>query len=68
MLGKTGGDVLRSIVADAKSGDPANKERTAARLYSESYMPDNTRQEDNTVNSALNYKYFIMREAPQRAP
>lgn len=67
MLGKTGGDVLRSIVADAKSGDPANKERTAARLYSESYMPDTTRQEDNTVvNSALNCGYSIMRGSAAR--
>ncbi len=67
MLGKRGGDELRALASDVKSGDPDNRESAAARLYFDSYMPDTSRQEDNTVNAALNYGYAIMRGAVARS-
>ncbi len=67
MLGKRGGNELRALAAEVKSGDPTNRESAAARIYFDSYMPDTTRQEDNTVNAALNYGYAIMRGAVARS-
>lgn len=67
MLGKRGGDELRALAAEVKSGDPDNRESVAARLYFDSYMPDTTRQEDNAVNAALNYGYAVMRGAVARS-
>lgn len=67
MLGKRGGDELRALAAEVKSGDPDNRESAAARLYFDSYMPDTTRQEDNAVNAALNYGYAVMRGAVARS-
>lgn len=67
MLGKRGGDELRAIASDVRSGDSDNRESAAARLYFDIYMPDTTRQEDNAVNASLNYGYSIMRGAVARA-
>ena len=67
ILGKPGGDELRAIAADVKSGDATNRESAAASLYFNIYMPSATRREDNTVNAALNYGYAIMRGAAARS-
>ena len=67
LLDKKGADELRKLAADVRSGDPANREGTAARIYFDSYMPTFSRQEDNTVNAALNYGYSIMRGAVARS-
>lgn len=66
-LEKDGGELLRSFAADVKSGDATNRESAAARLYFDSYMPSTNRQEDDTVNAALNYGYSIMRGAVARS-
>ena len=50
-------------IETGKSGDPDNRESAAASVYFDSYMPSISRQEDNTVNAALNYGYSIMRGA-----
>ena len=67
LLGKGGGHELRAIASEVKSGDSDNREGMAARVYFNSYMPSTTRQEDNTVNAALNYGYSIMRGAVARS-
>jgi len=67
MLGKDGGDELRKIAQEVRSGDPTNRESAASRVYFNSYMPSTSRQEDNTVNAALNYGYAIMRGAVARS-
>lgn len=67
ILNKECGHELRAIASEVKSGDPDNREGMAARVYFNSYMPSTTRQEDNTVNAALNYGYTIMRGAVARS-
>ena len=58
---------LINISKQVKSGDPDNRESAAASVYFDSYMPSISRQEDNTVNAALNYGYSIMRGAVARS-
>lgn len=67
VLGKRGAQELRAFAAEVKSGDSTNRESAAARLYFDSYMPNTNRQEDCTVNAALNYGYSIMRGAVARS-
>lgn len=67
ILGKRGAEELRAIASDVKSGDSTNRESVAAKLYFDIYMPNTNRQEDNTVNAALNYGYSIMRGAVARS-
>lgn len=67
ILGKKGAEELRALASDVKSGDSTNRESAAAKLYFDSYMPNTNRQEDNTVNAALNYGYSIMRGAVARS-
>lgn len=67
ILGKNGADELRRMALEVKSGDSTNRESAAAKLYFDIYMPHTSRQEDNTVNAALNYGYSIMRGAVARS-
>ena len=67
ILGKNGDEELRRIADNVKSGDATNRESAAARLYFDTYMPNTSRQEDNTTNAALNYGYSIMRGAVARS-
>ncbi len=66
-LNKDGSRELHAIASEVKSGDSTNREGFAARVYFNSYMPSTTRQEDNTVNAALNYGYSIMRGSVARS-
>lgn len=61
LLEKPGAPELRALVKELKSGDSTNREGVGARIYFDSYMPSTTRQEDNCINSALNYGYAVMR-------
>lgn len=67
LLGKEGVSELLSLSKQVRSGDPDNRESAAANIYFTKYMPSTNRQEDNTVNSALNYGYSIMRGAVARS-
>ena len=62
-LGKDGSRELHALASEVKSGDPTHREGAAAKVYFNSYMPSTTRQEDNTVNAALNYGYSVMRSS-----
>lgn len=66
ILDKRGAEELCLIASAVKSGDNTNRESAAAKLYFDIYMPNTNRQEDNTVNAALNYGYSIMRGAVAR--
>lgn len=66
MIGRKESQDLRRIAEDVKSGDGTNRESYAARVYFDSFMPSISRQEDTTVNAALNYGYSIMRGATAR--
>lgn len=67
LLGKTGAEDLLCLADSVKSGDPTNREGTAAQLYFSSYMPFSKRKNDDTVNAALNYGYSIIRGAVARS-
>lgn len=67
ILDRRGVEELRIIASDVKSGDNTNRESVAAKLYFDIYMPNTNRQEDDTVNAALNYGYSIMRGAVARS-
>lgn len=67
ILAKNGFSELRALADCVKSGDGTNRESVAARVYFDNYMPSVTRQEDNTINAALNYGYSIMRGAVARS-
>lgn len=67
ILAKDGAEALRRIASEVKSGDGTKRESVAAKLYFDIYMPNTNRQEDNTVNAALNYGYSIMRGAVARS-
>ena len=59
---------LESYIQSVKSGDPLNREATAARLYfSELFPVDCTRGSEHILNSALNYGYAILRGAIARS-
>ena len=62
------GEFVRTLSLKVRSGDPENKEATAARYYFTSLFGDNyTREQDIWVNSALNYGYAILRAAIARS-
>lgn len=66
-LNLAGGDELRSIAKQVRSGDPDNRESVGARRYFSSLMPHSTRAATTPLNAFLNYGYAILRGAVARA-
>lgn len=62
---------LLALAAEVRSGDPANVEAQAARIYWESWLDDRVfRREpkgNEAVNGMLNYGYAVLRAAVARA-
>ncbi len=61
---------LLDMAKNVRSGDPANMEAQAARVYWRNYLPDETFRRDsdgNELNSFLNYGYAVIRAAVARA-
>lgn len=62
------GDFLIRQAEQVRSGDPDNREGSAARYYfTELFGTNYTRDQDHWINSALNYGYAILRAAIARA-
>ena len=61
---------LLALAREVRSGDPANVEARAARVYWQNYLPDEAfrRNADAAgLNSLLNYGYAVVRAAIARA-
>ncbi|MBD3293383.1 MAG: type II CRISPR-associated endonuclease Cas1, partial [Armatimonadia bacterium] len=60
---------LRSLIREVRSGDPANVEAQAARLYWQAYFGTAFRrdQDGEPPNNLLNYGYTVIRAAIARA-
>ncbi len=66
--GRDGAPALRAMTAHVKSGDPANVEARAARLYWQNLFDDFRRGDDpDRRNALLNYGYAVLRAALARA-
>jgi CRISPR-associated protein Cas1 len=65
----SGGDALRFLARNVKSGDPDNIEAQAARRYWPLLMGDDFRRDRNAAgpNALLNYGYAILRSGTARA-
>jgi CRISPR-associated protein Cas1 len=62
------GQFLRNQAKRVKSGDPDNREGSGARYYFAAlFGHDFMREQENWINSALNYGYAIQRAAIARA-
>lgn len=60
--GRAESEKLRAIAARVQSGDPTNREGYAAAIYFKAlFGAAFTREEENTVNAALNYGYAVVR-------
>ena len=60
----------RALPGEVRSGDPTNLEAQAARVYWQSYLPDEVFRRDadaSGLNSLLNYGYAVVRAALARA-
>lgn len=58
---------LRKLASTVRSGDVANNEGVAARIYFDALLGDATRREPMWYNSALNYAYAIVRGSIARS-
>lgn len=61
---------LLDLARNVRSGDPANVESHAARVYWKHWLPDGPFRRDPTaigINSFLNYGYAVLRAAVARA-
>ncbi|GHV28147.1 CRISPR-associated endonuclease Cas1 [Synergistales bacterium] len=67
ILKLSGGDDLRSLAKQVRSGDPDNRESVGARLYFSILMPRSARSAATHLNIFLNYGYSILRGAVARA-
>lgn len=63
------GDLLRPLARSVRSGDPDNREGTAARIYWKQLFGDDFQRERQGAppNQLLNYGYAILRAAVARA-
>jgi CRISPR-associated protein Cas1 len=66
-LNLSGGNELRSLAKQVRSGDPDNRESVGARRYFAALMPHSTRAATTPLNAFLNYGYAILRGAIARA-
>jgi len=63
-----GGNTIRQMMPQVKSGDPGNVEARAARYYWQRLFLDFRRHDDGDLrNAMLNYAYAILRSAMARA-
>lgn len=63
-LGRPGSDRLRALAAQVRSGDPANIEARAARMYWRRLFPAGFSRDtdaDEGTNTLLNYGYGVLR-------
>ena len=60
------GAPLRDISREVRSGDPANREALAARVYFQLYEPGYTRDSVCPLTSSLNYGYAVVRSTLAR--
>lgn len=60
-------DDIRCLADKVETGDCTNKESYAARMYFKKLFGDFKRNDDDSVNSALNYGYTIIRGAIARS-
>ncbi len=61
---------LLDMARQVRSGDPANSEAQAARVYWRNYLPDEAFRRDadaGGLNALLNYGYAVLRAAVARA-
>ena len=61
LLGIDGTRDLMQMISQVQSGDPANIEGMAAKLYFQQFHPGLVRRSDDSINSVLNYGYAIIR-------
>ena len=61
LLGIDGTKDLMQMISQVQSGDPANIEGMAAKLYFQQFHPGLVRRNDDPINSVLNYGYAIIR-------
>lgn len=61
LLGIDGTRDLMQMISQVQSGDPANIEGMAAKLYFQQFHPGLVRRNDDPINSVLNYGYAIIR-------
>ena len=61
LLGIDGTRDLIQMISQIQSGDPANIEGMAAKLYFQQFHPGLVRRNDDPINSVLNYGYAIIR-------
>ena len=61
LLGIDGTRDLMQMISQVQSGDPANIEGMAAKLYFQQFHPELVRRNDDPINSVLNYGYAIIR-------
>lgn len=67
ILSLEGVEFLNKLSTSVESGDRGNREAIGAKYYFKSlFGEDFTRNDDNGINSALNYGYTIMRSAVAR--
>ncbi|NMM63708.1 type II CRISPR-associated endonuclease Cas1 [Clostridium sp. P21] len=68
ILSLNGGEFLGKLSSSVESGDKGNKEAIGAKYYFKCLFGENfTRDDENGINSALNYGYAIIRSAVARA-
>lgn len=61
------GEFLKKLSTSVESGDKGNKEAMGAKYYFKAlFGNDFTRDDDNCINSALNYGYAIIRSVAAR--
>lgn len=66
-LGRSGAEKLREYAAAVRSGDPTGLEATAARYYFPRLMPEAGRHSGQSVDTALDYGYAVVRAAIARS-
>ena len=67
IAGRPGFENLLDIASEVRSGNPDNREATAARYYFPLLKDGYTREEISATSSALNYGYAVIRSVLARA-
>ncbi|WP_163193533.1 type II CRISPR-associated endonuclease Cas1 [Clostridium thermarum] len=67
LLNRNNWEILFSLSSKVTSGDKENREAIGAKVYFSSLFGNFTREQDNWINSALNYGYAIIRGCIIRA-
>lgn len=67
LLGKEGSDVLLNMAKEVKSGDSTKREAYSAKIYFNFLSDGFSRNQENPINSALDYGYALVRATVARA-